>query len=139
MSTSTARVVLDASALLSYLLDEVGANVVTLGLLSSGGGIINTVNYAEVLTRLQAHGEEPADAHARLQAEGLIGTVLALVPVSDADAVTIARLRPLTRAQGLSLGDRACLATALRFSLPVLTADRNWAAINVGVDVRLIR
>jgi ribonuclease VapC len=53
--------------------------------------------------------------------------------------VVIARLRPLTRAQGLSLGDRACLATGLRLGRPVITADRSWAALDVGVTIQLIR
>ena len=61
------------------------------------------------------------------------------MPRNEADSVTIARLRTLTRAQGLSLGDRACLATGLRLGRPVITADRGWVAIDVGVTVHLIR
>jgi len=53
--------------------------------------------------------------------------------------VVIARLRAATRAQGLSLGDRACLATGLRLGWPVITADRSWAIVDVGVTVHLIR
>ena len=49
------------------------------------------------------------------------------------------RLRTLTRVQGLSLGDRSCLALGLRLGRPVLTADRGWLAVDVGVSVRLIR
>ena len=48
-------------------------------------------------------------------------------------------LRPETRARGLSLGDRACLALAKRRGLPAVTADRLWTEISVGVEVRLIR
>ena len=46
-----------------------------------------------------------------------------------------------TRAFGLSLGDRACLALAARERLPAMTADRIWAQAGplVGVEVRLIR
>jgi PIN domain nuclease of toxin-antitoxin system len=65
--------------------------------------------------------------------------LLRVVPLNEDDSVTIARLRPLTRAHGLSLGDRACLATALRLGRPVLTADRSWANFDVGVTIRLIR
>ncbi len=39
----------------------------------------------------------------------------------------------------LSLGDAACLATARVLGMPVLTANRAWAALPVGVEVRLIR
>ena len=58
---------------------------------------------------------------------------------ASADSVSIANLRGATRAKGLSLGDRACLATGLRLGGPVITADRAWAAVNVGVTVQLIR
>jgi len=132
-----ASVVLDASALLAYLQGEPGSEVVQAALAIAA--VINVINYAEVLSRLGDAGEEPATAHRRLQEHGLIGGLLEVVPLTEDDAVTIARLRAATRAQGLSLGDRACLATGLRLGRPVLTADRSWAAIDVGVTVRLVR
>lgn len=56
-----------------------------------------------------------------------------------ADAAEIARLRPLTKAAGLSLGDRACVALALRLRQPALTADRAWDGLALGVELRQIR
>ena len=52
-----------------------------------------------------------------------------------------ARLRPLTRALGLSLGDRACLATAKCLQHPVLTGQRPWLtlAVPLGLDIRCFR
>lgn len=129
--------VLDASALLAYLQGEPGSEMVQAAL--AAGAVINVVNYAEVLSRLGDAGEDPATAHRRLQEQGLIGGLLEVVPLTEDDAVAIARLRAATRAQGLSLGDRACLATGLRLGRPVITADRSWAAVDVGVTVRLIR
>jgi ribonuclease VapC len=129
--------VLDASALLAYLQGEPGSQTVEAAL--AVGAIINVVNYAEVLSRLGDAGEEPATAHRRLQEQGLIGGLREVLLLTEDDAVAIARLRVATRAQGLSLGDRACLATGLRLGRPVVTADQSWAAINVGVTVRLIR
>jgi PIN domain nuclease of toxin-antitoxin system len=40
---------------------------------------------------------------------------------------------------GLSLADRACLALAKQRGLPVLTADRIWQTLDLGVAVVLIR
>lgn len=40
---------------------------------------------------------------------------------------------------GLSLGDRACLSLAVLRGLPVLTADRVWARLTVGIEVHCIR
>lgn len=129
--------VLDASALLAYLQGETGHQTVQAALIA--GAVMNIVNYAEVLSRLADGGEDPQAAHRRLSDEGLIGALLGLVPVTEDDAITIGRLRPATRRQGLSLGDRACLATGIRLARPVLTADRIWATIGGEPAVRVIR
>jgi|GEM_PF-2780485 len=42
-------------------------------------------------------------------------------------------------AAGLSLGERACLALALALGRPLVTADRVWGNLDVGVEVILIR
>jgi PIN domain nuclease of toxin-antitoxin system len=42
-----------------------------------------------------------------------------------------------TRARGLSLGDRACLATARKLDHPALTAAWSCAAVDVGISIRL--
>ncbi len=129
--------VLDASALLAYLQGERGGEVVQDAL--GAGAVINIVNYAEVLSRLADAGAEPTIAHRRLQSQGLIGGLLQLLPIVEDDAAVIAALRPVTRQRGISLGDRVCLATALRLGRPVFTADRQWATIDAGVIVHLIR
>jgi PIN domain nuclease of toxin-antitoxin system len=54
-------------------------------------------------------------------------------------AIEIARLGAHTRTAALSLADRACFALARQLDAPVLTADRLWSSIAVGVEVRLIR
>jgi PIN domain nuclease of toxin-antitoxin system len=40
---------------------------------------------------------------------------------------------------GLSLGDRACLATGVCENMPVMTADKIWQKIPLPLDVQLIR
>lgn len=60
--------------------------------------------------------------------------------VADLDlALEAARLRGATRPRGLSLGDRFCLSLAARLALPVLTTDRAWADLDLGIDIRLVR
>jgi PIN domain nuclease of toxin-antitoxin system len=48
-------------------------------------------------------------------------------------------LRPRTRDLGLSLGDRACLALGRALGRPVLTTDRNWSKLRVGVEILTVR
>ncbi|MBD1843383.1 type II toxin-antitoxin system VapC family toxin [Cyanobacteria bacterium FACHB-63] len=135
--TVTASSVLDASALLAYLGDEAGADIVESALMQ--GSIISAVNWAETLTKLAERGQDP-DAVARdLTTQGLINTALHIQPLDESLACEIAKLRLPTRRLGLSLGDRACLALALQLQLPALTTDGAWANLNIGVSIRVIR
>lgn len=45
------------------------------------------------------------------------------------------------RAAGVAtgLGDRICVALAQHSNTPILTAERAWSKLNLGVEVRLIR
>lgn len=134
-----APVVLDASAFLAYLLDEPGAEVVADAI--ADGAAISAANLAEVLSTIADRGRDPAAQLGAFVREGLIEGAVDVEPVVVADAVEIARLRPLTRAAGLSLGDRACLALARRLAAEALTADRAWSGLDasIGVAMRQIR
>ena len=125
------RAVLDASALLALLNGEPGADVVAAHLLD---GAIGAVNLSEVVARLVEAG---------MPEEAVRSTVGGLgLSVHEFDAEQAHRaglLRLETRSLGLSLGDRACLALGARLEVPVLTADRSWSGLKVGVKVRVIR
>ncbi len=124
-------VVLDASALLAMLLAEVGADVVKARL---PGAVISGVNYAEVLTRAIDLGKRQDDTIHQ------IGRLrLDHWPFDAEQAVIAASLREATRSLGLSLADRACLALAMSRHIPVLTGDRDWKDLDVGVKIELIR
>ena len=129
--------VLDASALLAYLNDEAGADVVEEALLR--GAAISAVNLAEVLSKLAEVGADPRDVTENLWGRGLLGGNLGVSPLGEDDAVMIARLHRSTRVHGLSLGDRACLGLALRLKVPALTADRAWSRLKVAIKIEPIR
>ncbi|WP_353199814.1 type II toxin-antitoxin system VapC family toxin [Sandarakinorhabdus sp.] len=125
--------VLDASALLAAMLEEPGQEKVERALPNA---IIGSVNLVEVASRLIDGGLSPEEAE-----EDLAALELTVIDFDQAQAIEAARLRALTRHAGLSLGDRACLALALVRGVPVLTADRAWAALAeaIGVEVELVR
>jgi len=129
--------VLDASALLALLKGEPGAERVAEAL--ERGAYLSAVNLAEVLSKLADWGEDPAEAQARMAQVGLLGAAVEVVPFTGEDALEVARLRALTRAYGLSFGDRACLALARRLGLPALTAERAWAELDLGIPVEVLR
>lgn len=137
MTSERASSVLDASALLAYLHREPGNVVVETALVECA--IMNACNYAEVMSRVGYSGQNPSALHRSLLDRGITGNLLQIVPMTEDDALAVGRLRPLTRHLGLSLGDRACLATGLRLALPVLTADRRWVDATIGVPIKLIR
>lgn len=124
-------VVLDASALLALILREPGGEQVGATL---DGARISAVNLAEVVARLVDLGASAEAAGAAARRLGL-----AVVPFDGAAALRAGELRTDTRRCGLSLGDRACLALAEAAGLPVLTADRAWAELDLDIEVVLIR
>jgi PIN domain nuclease of toxin-antitoxin system len=124
---------LDASAVLALLHAESGADAVYQAMTSGQCGI-SSVNLAEVAARLSDRGVPPEVVQESLASLGL-ETLDFRLP----HALRSGTLRSMTRASGLSLGDRACLATAEIEGAGVLTADRAWAALDLGLDIRVIR
>ena len=123
--------VLDASAILAVLNREPGADIV---LASLAGSVVSAVTLTEVVAKLADRG---ADEISIRRTMGELGT--RVIPFDEDQAYRAGLLRPLTRDQGLSLGDRACLALAQIEGLPALTADRNWSRVSIDVDIRQIR
>ena len=121
--------VLDASALLALLHEEPGAEFVELE-----GAVISAVNWSEVLYKCLSRGVDIKGLRGDLEALGL-----SIEPFTPQDAELAAELWPQTRSLGLSLGDRACLALGLRSGLTVVTADRSWKNLRLGVKVQVIR
>ena len=123
--------VADASAVMAMLQGEPGHDRMAAGLDST---VMSAVNLAEVVTGLINNGIPAEDARRRTEAMDI-----ETAPLDKDQALTAGALREVTAHLGLSLGDRCCLALALSLGLPVLTADRNWAELDIGVEVVLIR
>jgi PIN domain nuclease of toxin-antitoxin system len=125
------EVVLDASALLAFLRREPGRARVEKVLHRS---ILSAVNLAEVVAKAVEYGGTLEGVAARLAP-----LPIRVVPFTPEDAYLSASLRSPTRSEGLSLGDRCCLALGLRIGAPVWTAEQAWARVDLGVTVELIR
>lgn len=108
--------VLDASAVLAFLQGEQGADEVESTLPEA---VIGAANWAEVLQKIRARNADVAIARSLLLSYGV-----RIEAVSASDGEQAAAL--WQRGDGLSLGDRLCLALGRRLNVPVLTADRAW-------------
>jgi PIN domain nuclease of toxin-antitoxin system len=125
------EVVLDASALLAVLRAEPGSDQVEPRL---EGARIGAVNLSEVVAKLVDDGVPETEIRRAIDRLELD------IHAFDArDAYLAGALRKGTRALGLSLGDRACLALAQSLGAPALTADRSWSRLDLGIAIELIR
>ncbi|MGA2235716.1 MAG: type II toxin-antitoxin system VapC family toxin [Terriglobales bacterium] len=126
------RVVLDASAVLALLNNEPGSDKLTPELLSNA--TCSTVNLAEVQTKLISEGGTPEEAWV-----DTLSPIWEAAPFTAEQARIAGSLVVQTRAFGLSLGDRACLALGLALKAPVYTADKSWKNLKLGVRIHVIR
>lgn len=125
------KCVLDASAILAYLRKEEGADAVRPILRYAA---VSAINVGEVLVKLMARGAPLEDAVRVVQS-----LELRIHPHDLEQAEIAASLHAPTRSLGLSYGDRACLALGVVLCWPVVTADRPWDDLGIGVEIRLIR
>ena len=119
--------VLDASAILAYLLGEDGADTVDSALADDPR--CGAANWSEVAQRVLGAGRDWDLARALLASHGV-----RVEPVVGDDAEWAARR--WRRGEGLSLADRLCLALGERLDAEVLTADRSWGDSGRIVQIR---
>ena len=117
---------LDASAVLAWLQEERGSEVVDEVMDESA---MASINAAEVIHKLIGQGASPE------QASEILSRLA--VPIVDFSAEHLRTAARLSSVGGLSLGGRACLAVADTLGVPAVTADRLWA--KAGPAIRLIR
>lgn len=129
---------LDASAVLAYLLEEKGEDVVEAAF-GEGPCRISAVNLCEVLGKLCEKGTPLDEARATVSDLGV-----AVVAFDEALAIRAASLRVRTKSIGASLGDRACLALAEQSvddqAIPVVyTAEHAWTRFRWPFKIAVIR
>lgn len=123
--------VIDSSVVLAVIRGEAGAQK---GFRLSQGAVMSTVNIAEVVTKCIEWRYPEEAALELIQSCGIQS-----IELDDKLAVLTGQLRRGMPKGMLSLGDRACLATAIELKGTVITADRIWAELDLPCKVDLIR
>ena len=131
LKVSASRFVLDASALLALINQEAGSERVAAVISTA---CMSAVNSAEVVSKLMDKGFSETEIRDMFRALSL-----PIVPFDEEQCFISGLLRTETKNLGLSLADRACLSLAIQQKLSVLTADRVWASLPLGLDIQLIR
>lgn len=119
--------VLDASAILAFVQNEAGADLVEAAL--SDDSRCGAANWSEVAQKILA-----ADRDWDLVRALLVSYDLRVEPVVAEDAEWAARR--WKRGEGLSLADRLCLALGERVDDDVLTADASWGSAGRVTQIR---
>ncbi len=123
--------IVDASALLAAIHNEKGGNLVEKDI---DHCVISAINWSEVLQKLERAGINTVQVESALKALGL-----EVLDFTDEDAHIASKLWKSSKTLGLSLADRACLATGIRLNTKVITADKVWAVMELDIEIVLIR
>ena len=126
-----AKWVLDASALLAAIHNEKGGDYVQQHIQQC---VISSINWSEVLQKLARAGADVDQIESSLKALGL-----SIIDYNEEDAHITASLWSTAKDFGLSLADRACIATGIRLKTTVITADKVWAKLKIDIPIQLIR
>ena len=125
------KVLLDASAVIVLLKQEKGyKDIEDLLNISS----ISTVNFCEVVSVLSRGSviEHEID-------EITSDLIPNIIPFTEEVANIAGKLIKHTQPYGLSLGDRACIATGIKYDLEIYTADKAWSKLDLDCNIIQIR
>jgi PIN domain nuclease of toxin-antitoxin system len=126
------KVLFDASALLILINKEKGNEIAEKCL---GNIIISSVNHSEVCSKLMDYGMSD------IECADIIDSLVSKVIDFDIElSLMAAKLKNYTKQKGLSLGDRACIATGIKYNLEIYTADKAWIECKIlDAKIKLVR
>jgi ribonuclease VapC len=122
---------IDTSVVMAILLDERGWEAAVQ---LAPGGVLSSVNLAEIMAKCIEKAVPP-----ELAREYIRNSNIEVVGFDADHAVLAGDLFRLAKKGVLSLGDRACIATAIRLGATAVTADRVWSDLDLPCPIELIR
>jgi PIN domain nuclease of toxin-antitoxin system len=126
------KALLDSSAIFALLKKESGYEVLEEVIATSAISTVNLSEIASVLTRSNINEDEIDEIIKDLVPE--------VIPFTDDIAIYAGKLLAVTNKHGLSLGDRACIATGIIHNMSIYTTDKAWLECKIpNADIILIR
>lgn len=125
------KVLFDTSAIIALLKKEPGYEILEDLIANSAISSVNLCELVSVLSRSSIYGDEIDEI-----ITDLIPEVLAF---PENLAIQAGKLASQTKSFGLSLGDRACIATGIEHQMTIYTTDQIWQEVKLPVDIVLVR
>ncbi len=123
--------VIDAAVVMTILLGERGDESASQ---LAPGSMLSSVNLAEIVAKCVEKSIPVGLAWDYIRSSAIE------IVAFDADAAILTgEIFQFARKGVLSLGDRACIATAMRRKAIAVTADRIWADLDLPCKIELIR
>ncbi len=95
---------------------------------------MHVVNLSEVIAVLIRDGMQKSIAKQIIQSN-----ISDILNSSVEEAILAADIRIKSRKYGISTGDSFCLAAAKLYKLPVITADKIWQKLDLGIEIIYVR
>ena len=126
------KIVFDSSALIMLFAKEKGYEIINQHMKNA---IISSVNIAEVYKYcIEVQNLTEDDCRTLIKLSGI-----KIIEFCEEQALITAKIIKKTKQYGLSLGDRACIALAMLKNHPVLTCDKIWQKVDLGIEFLMAR
>ncbi|WP_375319182.1 type II toxin-antitoxin system VapC family toxin [Candidatus Tisiphia endosymbiont of Oplodontha viridula] len=128
--TKTKKYLLDTSAIIALLKKESGYKILEDVIAASSISSVNLSELVSVLIRSNI-AENEIDVI-------ITDIVPEIIPFCENICIKTGKLSRLTKDYGLSLGDRACIATGCYYNMEIYTADKIWLKVADNITARII-
>ena len=131
LSTKSKKSLFDTSALIALLKREPGYEILEELIANSSISAVNLSELVSVLTRSGITENE---------IDGIITDIIPeIISFSENIAIQTGKLSKHTKKLGLSLGDRACIATGIHHNMTIYTTDQVWQELKPLADIIVVR
>jgi PIN domain nuclease of toxin-antitoxin system len=120
---------LDTSALIALLKKEPGYEEIEDIIANSA---ISSVNLSELVAVLARSGISDLDID-----EMIKDIVPEIIPFCEYTSIKAGKLLTITKTYGLSLGDRACIATGDFYEMEIHTTDKAWLKVQSEITAKI--